>query len=224
MLPTIFLSFAIAILVIIAFMWTYLYGFGEDPIEDRGFLEEWIKPIISGLALVSVAIILSNVSLSMDWAGLNLDLNLTGALLPIGIMAFLIAKRKLDLMDLGLVASAAGILALIFVTYDRGSIVIDFVHWQLIVVVVSILTIILVEKRHKSGPLGLAFSSGFTSMLVGGDILGIFRMQLGNVHHYIGGLGVLDFMFLVAVESVACVWIIMIVINHGKRIEQTSVA
>ena len=206
-LPTIFLSFAIALLALIGFLWTYLNEFTEDTIENEDLLEEWVKPIVLGLALVSIAIILSNVNLPMEWTGINFDINLTGTLLPMVITIYLIVKRKLDLIDMALIVVVAGALAMVSVYSSNGSILIDFVHWQLIVAVVSIMTIFLVIKREKSSPLGLAFSSGFVSMLVGGDILGIVRLQLGNTHQYIGGFGVLDFVFLVSVEAVACVWI-----------------
>lgn len=155
--------------------------------------------IVFGYDISNIAIFSYN-----DWI---VGINTGGALIPILISIYLVLKRNIPLLKVGV-----GILIVTAITFfvtkpvpDQG-IVSNFPYWLLPGVISCISSVILLKKDFVKGA-PLAYASGTIGVLIGADFLHLYELlsyeptKLGTMAT-IGGAVLFDLIFITGVLSV----------------------
>jgi uncharacterized membrane protein len=170
--------------------------------------------IVFGYDISNIAIFSYN-----NWI---VGINTGGALIPIIISIYLIAKRNVPLLKAGV-----GILIVTVITFlvtkpvPTQGIVSNFPYWLLPGIVACVSSVFLLRKDFVKGA-PLAYASGTIGVLIGADFLHLYELlsyeptKLGTMAT-IGGAVLFDLIFITGILSVIIYGVIMYKYKPANR-------
>jgi hypothetical protein len=164
---------------------------------------------------------ISNIVL-FSYNGWKVGINTGGALIPIILSIYLIAKRKVPLLKVGI-----GVLIVTLITFfvttpvPSQGIVSPFPYWLLPGFIACVCSVALLKKDFLKGA-SLAYASSTLGVLIGADFLHLFELlsyeptKLGTMAT-IGGAVLFDLIFITGILSVIIYGVIMYKYKPANR-------
>jgi len=198
------ISLVIAGIVIFAIIALSTVLITRSSLSSSSENEFWIEPLFNGIAIVAALAFFSWFNLQLTATPLVLEMNVTGALLPIIVSSYLLVHVRASWKIYLITTVAITSLAAVLTTITMEGVYISIYSWVLIVAVCALLSYFLTEG-HLKNALAVAYFSATMGMLFGGDVL-----QLANAPAYYGPFtvgvgGIIDFVFLTGVMAVAVI-------------------
>jgi hypothetical protein len=180
------------------------------------YLESILIVVVSFLFTFPIIVFgydLSNISI-FSYNNWIIGINTGGALIPILISIYLIARRNIPLLKVGVGISMVTIITF-FVTKPVPSqgIVSNFPYWLLPGIIACISSVFLLRKDFVKGA-PLAYASGTIGVLIGADFLHLYELlsyeptKLGTMA-VIGGAVLFDMIFITGILSVIIYGVVM---------------
>jgi hypothetical protein len=173
-----------------------LYGISFSSITELWDYESWSEPFGYAILIALILVGLSLINVVLVEGATSVALNLTGAVVPLSVAIYLLARKRVKWHDAVLATSAVAILTFPLVYFEGGSILIDMPQW-LIPIIMAVLLSFYLSKGNIERALPLAYIAGSVGMLVGGDI---FRILIFPPNDFsvvnLGSNGIMDFIFL----------------------------
>jgi len=203
----ILLSTVIIVLILVA----AVMGVFQSSLVDYTDRDDWDEIIFYALLAVIALIALSFLNLGILEEPLSISLNITGVLIPIGIVIFLMATKRLDmaaaLISMGVVAIMAFPLTQVV---DHGALI-QFPYWLIPAGMAAACGLFFTRNGNRDTVMirggAIAYAAGCLGMLLGGDLLHFSELlAAGGSSLVLGAGGILDFVFLTGVVALSIVW------------------
>lgn len=175
---------------------------------DTSEEESWTEPIFYGLAIVAALAFFSWFNLRLTGTPLVLEMNVTGAIVPILVSSYLVVHVRAGWRSYLIATLAVTGLASLLTQMTVEGVHIPIISWILIVAVCAGLSYVLTHGQLRSA-LAVAYFSATMGMLFGGDVFQLAGSSTYYGPFVIGVGGIMDFVFLTGVMSVA-----LIVVSH----------
>ena len=166
--------------------------------------ETWTEPLFNGLAIVAVLAFLSWFNLRLTPSPALIELNVTGAIVPIIVSIYLLFSIRAGWARYLAVTSVVATMAFLMTEMSLQGIFISIWAWIFIVVVCVSLSLLL-SPGDVRGAMGIAYVSSSMGMLLGGDVLKFLIAGDFQGPFIIGAWGLMDFVFLSGVISIALI-------------------
>jgi len=212
----------IALIMLVAVM-----GVFQLSLVDYTERDDWDEIIFYAILAVIAMIVLSFLNLGIMEEPISINLNVTGVLIPTGIVIFLLVTRRLDhaaaLISIGLVA----IVGFPLTQVVDGGAYIFFPLWLIPAGVAAACGFFFTRKKEPETVIirggAIAFASGCLGMLIGGDLLHLSEMlESGGTGLVMGAGGILDFTFLTGVVALSILWCVEAGVPILKRFVESK--
>jgi uncharacterized membrane protein len=201
----------ISAVIIVLILLAAVFGVFQLSLSDYTDREDWDEILFYAILAVLALVALSFLNLGISDGPISVSLNMTGVIIPIGIVVFLMVTKRMDLgaamISIGLVAVVAFPLTQVY----EGAAYIQFPFWLIPAAVGAGCGFFFTRNKDPETILirggAIAYSAGCLGMLLGGDILHLPEiLATGGSNLVLGAGGILDFVFLTGVMALSIVW------------------
>lgn len=222
MAASVTLVILITAVIIVLIMLAAVMGVFQLSLVDYTERDDWDEIIFYAILAVLAMVALSFLNLGITEEPISISLNVTGVLIPTGIVIFLLITRRLDLaaalISIGLVA----IVGFPLTQVVDGGAYIFFPLWLIPAGVAAACGFFFTRNKDSETVAirggAIAFAAGCLGMLVGGDLLHLPEMlNSGGTMLIMGAGGILDFTFLTGVVALSILWCIQAGVPALKR-------
>jgi uncharacterized membrane protein len=201
----------ITAVIIVIIMLVAVMGVFQLSLADYTERDDWDEIVFYAILAVLAMVALSFLNLGITDEPISISLNVTGVLIPTGIVIFLMITRRLDyaaaLISIGLVAIVGFPLTQVL---DGGA-YIFFPFWLIPAGIAAGCGFFFTRNKDPETVLirggAIAFAAGCLGMFIGGDLLHLPEMlDSGGTVLVMGAGGILDFTFLTGVVALSILW------------------
>lgn len=186
----------VSILLMAASFAIIMYGISFSSIMELWDYESWSEPFGYAILIALILVGLSLVDIVLVEGAMSISMNLTGAVVPLSVAFYLLARKRVNWRHVILATSAVAILAFPLVRFNGSAVLIDMPQW-LLPVFIAVVVSFLLAKGDIEKSLPLAYIAGSVGMLVGGDIVRLLILPPNDFSVInLGSDGILDFIFL----------------------------
>ncbi|MCU0861586.1 MAG: DUF1614 domain-containing protein [Methanomassiliicoccales archaeon] len=197
-------ALVIAGVAIVAIMVMAYRMFFSQSLMDNSEDDPWTEPLFNALAIVAVLAFCSWFNLRLIGAPVSLEMNVTGAIVPIFISAYLLVNVRAGWRRYLLAITAVAALGYLATDMGPQGVYIHVGLWILVVAACATLSYLLAKGDLRQA-LALAYVSASLGMLFGGDVLQLVGYTTYMGVYVIGIGGLMDFVFLSGVVAVALI-------------------
>lgn len=186
--------------------------------------DSWTEPIFNGLAIVAALAFFSWFNLRLTGTPLILEMNVTGAIVPILVSSYLVVHVRAGWRSYLVTTMVVAGLASLLTQMTMEGVYIPIISWILIVAVCASLSYVLTNGQMRSA-LAVAYFSATMGMLFGGDVFQLAKSSTYYGPFIIGVGGMIDFVFLTGVMSVVLILAshhLMEFVSSHRAIKQES--
>jgi hypothetical protein len=207
----------VAILLMAVIFALILYGVSYSSIMELWDYESWSEPFGYALLIAVILVGFSLVNIVLVEGATSIALNITGAVVPLSVAFYLLARKRVNWRHAALATSAVAILTFPLVRFDGTSILIDLPQW-LLPIIMAVMLSLLLAKGNIEKALPLAYIAGSVGMLVGGDIVRILILPPNDLSVInLGSNGILDFIFLAGLIADGILLFGLIILPRVKK-------
>lgn len=201
------LLIALAIASAMLVMFIYIQRMLRNSVMDMWESDSLEAPYVYAIGLVLGAIVFSFFSLEIVDAPLRLAINVTGFLVPVTISLCIVLLRKVRAVPAVVSILLVAAVAFLATGVSGSAIVMEFPWWLAPVGAAAACGYFGSKGSDLADSAALAYLAGSIGVVIGGDIAKIPEfVGKGGDYLVLGGGGVLDFVFLMGVFSVATLW------------------
>lgn len=207
MVDNVALMVTVAVASVMLIMFLYLQRLLRSSIMEMWESESLELPYVYAGGLVLAAIVFSFFSLRIIDSPLIVSVNITGLLAPVVVSVSILLLRKVKALAALASVAMVAIAAFLVTSVSSDSIFIEFPRWLAPVAVATVCGHFTAKDKEPVSRWALAYVAGSMGVLIGGDLAKIPEfVGKGGDYLVLGGGGLLDFVFLIGIFSIAALW------------------
>ena len=194
-----------------------LYGFSFFSIMELEDYESWSDAFGYAILITFTLLAISFFQVEILSGEPTVSVNITGVVVPVGLSLYLLATKRVRLVQALLATAAVAIVSFPLVQMRGEYLAMGFPLWLLPAVVAAALGYFL-AKGDGMKKAALAYFSGSMGVFLGGDLMRLWSFpSLNEDRIFLGADGLLDFVFLMGVVAVAVLGIGYFLADRFRR-------
>lgn len=221
---TVFIASFIAAVLIFIVLPSIVALYSSSTLMDLWYEDSWVEAFAYGSLAVVSAIFFSFINLVIDAGPPIISINITGGMAPLIISAFIIALRKVRLLNILMLIPLVALISFLLSHVEHGKVLIEFPYWLITSGIAGIGSFCLAESGDIASAASSAYVSASIGSFLGIDILYLFVLDPLKMNEFIMGAGgFLDYVFLSGVMAVAILcafsWSLSALMRRNSRME-----